>query len=248
MEACPSTFALDDREIHGEKPAAATAGHAASCPRCQARIAARERLRDRFESQVSGPLWARVVAARRPRAWKLPAFLASTAAAAGLTAVLIAMAGPAGGPDVRVKGQAAVEILGRRQGHVFSFEPGIAARPGDELQISVRAARPDERHVLVGSVDGTGRFSPFYPSALEGRSLPIPGGGQPLAPPIVLDDGPGPERILVVLSAEPLSAREVAGLAERAAASGGGDLAIPGVARATVRWLVLPKSATAESP
>jgi hypothetical protein len=248
MEACPSTFALDDREIHGgpadEGAADPMTAHIAACPQCQARTAERRRLRERFERQVSDPLWARIAAAPRRRAWRLPALFASTAAV-GLAAAVIAIARPAG-PDIRVKGQASVEMLGRRDGQVFSFAPGVTARPGDELQISVRAARPTERFVLVGSVDGTGRFSPFYPSTPDGHSVPVPTGGQPLAPPIVLDNGPGPERILVVLSSAPVSVTALAPLAERAA--GAGALAIPGVEGATVRWLVLPKSPAAGAP
>src|SRR6478735_2033407 len=114
MEACPSTFALDDREIHGGQShdGDPVAAHAAACPRCQARIAERQRLRERFERQVSAPLWARIRAAPPARRWKLPALFASTAAA-GLAAAVIAIVATPRGPDVRVKGQASVEILGR---------------------------------------------------------------------------------------------------------------------------------------
>ena len=76
--------------------------------------------------------------------------------------------------------------------------------------MTVAAAHPDQRYVTVGSVDGTGRFSPFYPANLDGHSVTLPALGQPLGPPIVLDAAPGPERIVVVRSARPLSVAAVA--------------------------------------
>jgi hypothetical protein len=240
MQACPSTFALDDMESRGVAPDDRTARHVDTCARCRERAAGRARLRQRFERDVRAPLWARITAAPPSPAWRSPLWFAC-AAAAGLAAVLIAIAGPARERYTGAKGQATVEVLGRRQGQVFAFEAGTAARPGDELQFSVRASRSDERYVLIGSVDGTGRFSPFYPSALDGRSVPVPRRGEPLAPPIVLDGGPGPERILVALSAEPLSVRALAPLAERGAAAGESSLAVPGAGPVTVRWFVLPK-------
>jgi hypothetical protein len=94
--------------------------------------------------------------------------------------------------------------------------------------------------VLVGSVDGTGTFSPFYPSSLDARSVPLPPPGQPLTPPIVLDAAPGPERLVVVRSARPLSAGAVARAAAAAAASHEA-FAVPEDPTASVHWLDVPK-------
>jgi hypothetical protein len=145
------------------------------------------------------------------------------------------------------KGAVAVDVAGRRHGRVFAFDPGMAAAPGDELQLTVHAAG-DLRYVLVGSVDGTGRFSPFYPAVRDGQSVPLPPAGRPLEPPIVLDDAPGPERLLVIVSDAPLAVSAVAPVAESVQARTE-RLEIPGVpptARTVAHWITLPKQVTGQ--
>jgi hypothetical protein len=100
--------------------------------------------------------------------------------------------------------------------------------------------------VLVGSVDGTGRFSPFYPGALGDRSIELPPSGDPLAPPVVLDGAPGPERIVVVVSGAPLPVAAVARWAEQTADHPDPPVPeIPGTAGARViaHWITLSKAA-----
>lgn len=241
MNACPSTFALDDAEIHGGALTDAVARHLADCDRCRARNAQRDRLAHRFDGALAAPLWSRVDGARhrsRRRWW----WGLAAPALAGLAAIVL-LARP--GTSYRAtKGDVTVEVAGRRAGAVFAVDGVTEVSPGDELQFTVRSARATtEPYVLVGSVDGTGRFSPFYPGSLEGGSVPLPSGGAPLAPPVVLDEAPGPERIVVVLSERPLDVRTLAPLVEARAAASDLNGAL-GAGETSVRWIVLGKRRT----
>ncbi|HVT08360.1 MAG TPA: hypothetical protein VHO67_12955 [Polyangia bacterium] len=247
MDACPSSFAWDDNEIHGTPLPEAVARHVGACPRCRRTAERRETSRQIFATRIAAPLRQRLVAARPRRRWTLggarwrvPAIVGAMAVV-GLFAVVRLRQGDGGdvASYVGAKGDVAIQLAGRRAGRVFLFEGETTAQPGDELELTVRGA---SRYVLVGSVDGTGRFSPFYPASLEGRSLALPADGRPLEPPVQLDDAPGPERIVVVLSRAPLAARDVARWAESAARRPGEPAPpIPGAPAATVRWLTLRK-------
>jgi hypothetical protein len=142
------------------------------------------------------------------------------------------------------KGALAVELTARRAGRTFAVDGATPVRPGDQLQLTVRAAAASARYVLVGSVDGSGRFSPFYPATDSGASVTLPPPNQPLAPPIVLDAAPGPERILVVTSLVPVTVPAVRSLAESAAAAAAlaPIHAVQGVP-VTSTWLTVAKEA-----
>jgi len=242
MEACPSNFALDDAEIHGGPATAGVARHFDECERCRTRGVARSALGSRFDSALAQPLWNRVDVARRQRArsWG-QRFRLAAPLLVGAAAVVVLVARR---PETyrATKGDLTVEIAARRGESVFAVDPATEVNPGDQLQFTVRSAHAavGRRYVLVGSVDGTGKFSVFYPASVDGRSVALPAGGAPLAPPIVLDDAPGPERIVVVISERPIAARVVAPLVESGASApdlvaalGGGDM--------TARWFVLAK-------
>lgn len=253
MDACPSSFAWDDHDIHGTPLPDAVARHVRACPRCRRTAERREASRQMFAARLAAPLRQRLaVAPPRPTfwsaRWRAPSIIGA-AAVVGLFAVIQVRR-----PDARTnaesyvgaKGDVAIQLAGRRGGRVFLFDGETAAQPGDELELTVRGAAGSP-YVLVGSVDGTGRFSPFYPASLDGRSLELPPGGRPLEPPVQLDDAPGPERIVIVLSSAPLPARDVARWAESAARRPS-EPAPPfpgapaaGAPRVLVRWLTLHK-------
>ncbi|HVY38045.1 MAG TPA: hypothetical protein VHM31_08920 [Polyangia bacterium] len=250
MDACPSSFAWDDHEIHGTPLPDAVARHAGACPRCRRAAERREASRQIFAARIAAPLRRRLAEAPpRPRwtfrggRWRAASIIGA-AALAGLFAVVRLRRTDTGGDVagyVGAKGDLAIQLAGRRAGRVFLFDGETTAQPGDELELTVRGAAASP-YVLVGSVDGTGRFSPFYPASLDARSVQLPPGGRPLQPPVQLDDAPGPERIVVVLSSLPLPAREVARWAESAARRPSEPSApVPGAPAAVVRWVTLPK-------
>jgi len=245
MNGCPSEFVLDDRLIHGRAAPEAEA-HIGGCPSCQARIAERGVEAAEFAG-LAAPTWRRVVAEaaarrRRRRAVFPLAFLGVAGAAAGL--VLVART--ARDAAVTPKGSALAEIVCRRGAQTFRLGPGEAVAPGDALRFVPLPIWSEARYIQVGSVDGTGAYAPFYPPADGGLSVALPAPGLPLEGSIRLDDAPGPERLLVVLSTAPLAARDVARAALAHAATVDRIDQIGG-AKVVSAWIVLPKRAAGGS-
>jgi hypothetical protein len=247
---CPSQFALDDQALHGG--GSAVTAHVQTCARCQAIMAERAAHLARFHDG-SATLWTRIAAngqeRRRRRRWRrvfvqLPALVAGL----GAVALLIVGARPfhrsAPSSYVAPKGGAPVEIVCRRGETSFVLAPGDEVAPGDSLRFRPLPVWPDARLIHIGSVDGTGRYTPFYPSAAGATSVAIPDRGQPLEGSITLDAAPGPERLFVVLSATPVRETDVRHVAESRAATGATVDRIDG-APVLSRWIVLRKRAGA---
>lgn len=245
MEPCPSAFAWDDHDIHGTPFPDAVAFHVDGCPRCRSVHEHRQASRRAFAAHVAAPLRQRLASVPAWRRWIVPSASASILGVAAVVLLLIVeRRRPEPGPYAGAKGAVAIEVAGRRGARVFAFDGDAVAEPGDEVQLTIRAA-VGLRYVLVGSVDGSGRFSPFYPASVRGRSLELPPRGRPMAPPVVLDGAPGPERIVVVLSGAPLPVQAVAQWAEGAADHPGASAPeIPEAAGGAVivRWVTLPKA------
>jgi hypothetical protein len=173
---------------------------------------------------------------RARRRWPL-------AAAALAVAGLVLLVGRGRQPDPYLAAKGASLTIVRRQGtgaHIVGA--GEAVRAGDELRFIVGGPALDEYPFLVlGSVDGTGEFSPFYPFERTGRSLLRPRPGEPLPGGIILDDAPGAERIVTVLSARRLTVEEVARAARSAVASGHEAFDRVGAVPVRVTWRTLEK-------
>src|SRR5262249_5724233 len=124
---------------------------------------------------------------------------------------------------------------------VFALEPGDRVLPGDRLRFIPRLpAGSRARYALVGSVDGAGRFSQFYPAEPAESSVPLPPTGQPLPGSILLDRAEGPERIFAIYSEKPLSIQRVR-RSVQAAAHTPNTLALPADVDGEVVWFVLKK-------
>jgi len=234
---CPSAFALDDLSLHGGG-SADLATHVAACPACQAYLAAQAAEAERF-ALAAPAVWRRVVETGRrahgrrwPRAW-----LGVPLALAGTLAAWVVLAPVQPPPYTGAKGAFALTVVARRGGEVFTADGLTLLRGGDELRfVPGAAARPG--FIVIVSVDGTGALSHYVPSDPDAESLPLPPVGEPLPGSIVLDDAPGPERLLVVLTSRPVPARAARTLAE---AGGGEPDAALRTAGARVFWLRLDK-------
>jgi hypothetical protein len=218
-EAHPSDVAIA-RLLLGkasEEEARAAAAHAAGCNRCRAELDAAQAARRRFAEQVFPRTLPEIERRLGPRPrWGL--WLGAFAVAGAAVAILPFLVDPkphVEDPAWQVKGPGALKVFGRRGDRVIAVEDGARLRPGDQLRFAVQPG--DARFVLVGSADGRGRASLYYPSVAVGVDA---GQAQLLADSIVLDDAPGPERIFAVFSDRRLEDREVEALLKQIAAGG----------------------------
>ena len=263
--ACLSSFALDDRALHGPLDAAVDR-HLGECRRCRTRFDERARAVADFETGgLAATSWAHIAAAGRAAAtrsrrpahgrprWRWLGWSGVLAgAAAGAAALLVAADNRDQGhptpPYVAPKGGAVpVEVLCRRGDRTFVLAGDEAVAPGDRLRFRPRTTRPDAAFIQIGSVDGSGDYAPFYPAADRDESVPLPPAGQALDGAIALDAAPGPERVFVVVSSRPLPVSEV----RRAALAGAARLTNPdqidGIP-VSAGWIALRKEAATSQP
>ena len=209
--------------------------HATTCADCRARIRALDDEQRRFEDEISFDRFSagveRAARSARParrwpnvtRAWMAPVL----AAAAGLIVmVTVSPKSPSPGPTTRSKGGSGIIVRvagtnGQRTADVGAIE---ALARGERLRIGYQ---PGRHHYLLSlSIDDRGEVTPLYPE--RGPSLTVPDGSSSATrflPDSLELTGKGTERIIVVLSDQPIDV-EVARRAARAAyQKAGGSLA-----------------------
>jgi len=221
--------------------ASAIEAHAASCTECKARLRALDDEQRRFESEISFDRFAAGVeratrgtsAASRRRAPVRRWMVVPTLAMAAAVAVVVTFHGPFHGPWTRIhppgydgiKGGAGVivrvaGVAGQRTARLDAAEPLSA---GDRLRIGYQTG--GHRYLLSLSIDEHGEVTPLYPE--EGASLTVPA-GVPSATHFLPDSleltGTGLERIIVVLSDQPVDMRAARQAARAAYDRAGGDL------------------------
>jgi hypothetical protein len=230
----------------GELPGAeaqAVRAHADGCDDCRGKLKELEDEQARFQAAVSFDRFAAGVeraarpqpAVERARRWMAPAL----ALAASLVLVVAAGRALSNGEDPRggnrVKGGAEVELKiagpgGASQRDAPERAPALLS-PGERVRIGYRAV--EHRYVTVVSVDELGQVTPVYPE--RGQSLPASGGNAMVYLPESLEfTGSGAEKLIVILSDEPLEVDRVVAAAGAAYTSAQGDLsrlgplAVPG--------------------
>lgn len=245
MQPCPSDFSLDDLELRGGTAPPEVTAHVAACARCRARGAARVARQEEFRAEMAPAVW-RAIEARvsaRPwwrRPWAVPALVTASVAAVALVLFDVSPGIDGAGPYVATKGAPSVEIICRRGPETVSLLNGASLSPGDELRFRPSASPPGARYVVIGSVDGSGHFAPFYPARADGESVPLPAPGAALPGGNRIDAAPGPERLVVLWSAAPVPVAAVAPVAEAAAGRLERIQEISGVA-VTSAWQLHPK-------
>jgi hypothetical protein len=251
MSTCLSDFALDDLVLNGldSQPAVV---HVNECDACRRRRDERLVLLDDFERGQAESFWREVrlrYARGRTRRWTLalPAAVAFAGAAMLLLLPRARKSESVGDAYRGAKGAAYLQIHCRRAGSTFPLTAKDTVRAGDELRFVPRPALSTAHYVQVASIDGTGRYAPFYPPHHQGESVPLPPRDQALDGSIRLDSAPGPERLFFVFSASPLTVPAV----EQAARAQVGRLspshAIDGV-EVESGWIVLSKSDRERAP
>ncbi|HZL20821.1 MAG TPA: ACP synthase [Polyangia bacterium] len=222
-------------------------GHLAACAACKVRLRALDDEQRRFEQEISFDRFAAGVEraarektatkAHHPRAthwwtWSYPAL--AMAAGVALVITFVPRASNRGvtnrdvtnrGAGNRIKGGAGVTVRvagvsGQRTARVDAAEP---LAPGDRLRIGYQSG--GHRYLLSLSIDQHGQVTPLYPEA--GTSLPVPEGADRATrylPDSLELTGAGIERIIVVLSDQPIDVEAARRAARAAYDRAGGDL------------------------
>ena len=101
----------------------------------------------------------------------------------------------------RLKGASPLEAWLDVEGTPQRVEPGVGLAAGDRLQFKITTTR---NHLALLGVDGTGTVSRYVPVGGELSAPFVPGNARPLSDALVLDDAPGPEVFVAVLTDEPM--------------------------------------------
>jgi len=207
--------------------------HATSCADCRARIRALDDEQRRFEDDISFDRFSagveRAARSARParRAVRARVWMSSMAGmAAAAAALLVFVTAPdKPGPTTRSKGGSGIIVRvagtdGQRTADVDATE---ALARGERLRIGYQSG--GHKYLLSLSIDDRGEVTPLYPE--RGPSLQVPDGSENATrflPDSLELTGKGTERIVVVLSDQPIDV-EVARRAARAAYQrAGGDI------------------------
>lgn len=204
-------------------------GHLAGCGRCRVRLKSLELEQEQFEREISFDRFAagvqRAVKSAEPRRvrWALPAVgMVAAVLVAIVTAPLVMRAA---GTSSRRKGSSEVvlRIAGKdgaaqRAASVHGAEP---LSLGERIRIGYQAG--PHSYLVAISVDSAGILTALYED--HGRSLKVDPGEQTRYLPGSLEfTGPGLERVIVILSDEPLKLGKVKQAAEIAYRAVNGDL------------------------
>ena len=206
--------------------------HATSCADCRSRIRALDEEQRRFEQEISFDRFAAGVEraergaskARRPiraRVW-----ISSLGAVAAAAAALIIFVGPRPSPN-RIKGDGGgiiVRVAGTNGQRTADGAVIEALARGERLRIGYQ---PGRHHYLLSlSIDDRGEVTPLYPE--RGPSLTVPDGSSSATrflPDSLELTGKGTERIIVVLSDQPIDVETARRAARAAYQKAGGNLA-----------------------
>lgn len=218
----PSALALHEYQLSLLAPAEAerVGQHLASCELCRGDLSNLVTDQKRFEREVFPQTREAVVRGAAPRRrWRLA--LPSVGLAVAAAAAWLLVARPVDRDDdiLRPKGASTLAIFAARQQGVLPVEDGkTVLRPGDRIRFVLWPS--GLRHVLIASVDGTGKATVYHPFGGQ-KSAPLPEGMRVEVPgSIQLDDRPGPERVFAVLAPDPFAAGVVVRALERLARQG----------------------------
>ena len=203
-------------------------GHLAGCGRCRVRLRSLELEQEHFEREISFDRFAagvqRAVKSAEPRRvrWALPAM---GMVAAVLVAIVTAPMVMRRGASSRRKGSSEVVLrIASKDASVQRAASAQGAEPlssGERIRIGYQAG--PHSYLVAISVDSAGILTPLYED--KGRSLKVDPGDQTRYLPDSLEfTGPGLERVIVILSDEPLELAKVKQAAEIAYRAVDGDL------------------------
>jgi hypothetical protein len=112
-----------------------------------------------------------------------------------------------------VSERASLELFTKTSVGISAADDGVELVEGDAIQLRYHSG--PHRYLLVISIDGARKVTPWYPAAAEGMSLPIARGQGTLDGSIVLDDALGAEQVIGFFTSEPLRVADVVSAMER---------------------------------
>lgn len=174
--------------------------HIEACERCRADLETARTACARFTRNV----YPRTVDKLRPRRTWWPVLIVPVLAAAAFMLWLGRDENP--DADIRIKGDITFQVFAKRDAHVIQVRDGTHLRPGDQIRFV--AGSTTARYLMIGSIDGAGHPTLYYPyggprsTAIDKVPVELPGS-------IVLDAAPGPERLFALFSTEPLEGADV---------------------------------------
>ena len=204
-------------------------GHLAGCGRCRVRLRSLELEQEQFEREISFDRFAagvqRAVKSAEPRRvrWALPAMgMVAAVLVAIVTAPLVMRA--RGASSRRKGGSEVVLRIAGKDASIQRVASEQGAEPlslGERIRIGYQAGR--HSYLVAIAVDNAGSLTPLYED--KGRSLKVDPGDETRYLPDSLEfTGPGLERVIVILSDEPLELAKVKQAAEIAYRAVEGDL------------------------
>lgn len=221
----PSALRLHQHQLAALAAAEAQAveEHLAGCERCRQELDALAGHQAQFQREVL-PRTAEGIGRRtapvtsRWHRWLLPV-AGGLAVATALVLVARPIGPPSGEPIIQTKGGAPLTIIAQHDGQQLTVDDGVTRlRAGDRLRFVVRPG--DDRFVLIAAVDGSGHATIYHPFNGE-QSAPIEDAPRVEIPgSIALDASPGPERVFILLSRQPLPAAAVRAALDRVGAQG----------------------------
>jgi hypothetical protein len=188
---------------------------------------------------------ARARPAPRGRVWLWPVGLVAAAASFALWVRAVPTArqpDAASRPtsELGIKGGGALHVFAKQGDRVFEVTEGTALSPGDAIRFFLD---PGELgFVIVGSIDGAGKASIYYPHDRSASAAIAPGRRLEVPLSVVLDHAPGPERLFAVFSRAPLAAAEMRAALEALGARGpeairrARDLPLEGTVQTSLRF------------
>lgn len=221
-------------ELTGDE-ASESRAHAGECGRCRAKLRELEDEQRRFEAEIPFERFAAGVeragrslesatrSAPRARRWLYP--LTALAAMCLLTVAARVLIPQAEVALNRTKGGGSIEVIvagagGGPQRQASATAPEPLSR-GERIRIGYTPG--GHRYLVSVSIDEKGEVTPLYPE--EGSSLPMAGSAQvQYLPESVEFTGEGAERVVVILSDEPLEVERVKRAAREAFQRANGDV------------------------
>jgi hypothetical protein len=212
LESCPPSFVVEAASA-GEPLSREQRAHLDGCERCGAYERALKEAAAAYVAQRPPEMFLRQLDRRERRvaarnvAWRWVT-AASVVAAAGIT-VMVGQSrqdeAPAG---VRLKGGETLGVIvrGREGGEPRPLAAEERARAGETLRFTFEA--PDDGQLLVVAWSGGDPVVVFPERGTHSASV---GPGTTLLPgAVVLDDAPGPDWVIAVFAADPVSVSTVA--------------------------------------